>query len=212
MGLPSNHTLIAFMLFFPVMVFLASAYAKPEDKDRWDSKYGNEKYVYGKDPVVFLRSNVELLPKGKALDIAMGEGRNGVFLATRGFDVLGLDISEVGLRKAQKLADEKGVKIQTRVTDLESIALEKNTYDVVLCMYYLQHDLFPQIKEALKSGGMAVIETYNTDYLKYNPRFFHKYALQTNELLEIFKDFKIIRYQSYDDGKEAYSSIIARKP
>ena len=126
--------------------------------------------------------------------------------------MVGLDISETGLQKAQKLATEKGVIIQTKVADLENISLEKNTYDVVLCMYYLQHDLFPQMKEALKSGGMAVVETYNTDYLKYNPRFFHKYALQPNELLEIFKDFKIIRYQSYDDGKEAYSSIIAQKP
>ena len=58
---------------------------------------------------------------------------------------------------------------------------------------------------------MALIETYNIDYLRY-ANFSRKYLLEPNELLEIFKDFKIIRYQAYDDGKEAYSSIIAQKP
>lgn len=188
------------------------ANASPRDKERWDKYYGEEKYVFGKEPVDFLKQNVHLLPRGKVLDIAMGEGRNGVFLAEQGFDVTGVDISEIGLQKAHKLAEGKNVKIQTRVVDLENAPLEKNAYDVVLCLYYLQRDLFPRIKEALKSGGMAVIETYNPDYRKYNSQFPQKYLLETNELLEVFKDFKIVRYQAYDNGKEAYSSIIAQKP
>ena len=89
--------------------------------------------------------------------------------------------------------------------------MEKNTYNVVVCTYYLQRNLFPQIKEALKRGGMAVVETYNKDYLKYKD-FNPKYLLKHNELPEIFKDFQIILYQNVDNGKEAFSSIIARKP
>ena len=185
--------------------------AKPKDQERWDSNYSEEFYIYGKDPVPFLRDNSHLLPKGKTLDIAMGEGRNGVYLATQGFDVLGIDISSVGLDKAQMLAEENGVSISTAIADLEEVELDKDTYDVVLCMYYLQRDLFPKIKDALKSGGMAVVETYNTDYLKYSD-FNKKYLLEPNELLEIFKDFKIIKYEMFDDGEEAYSSIIAQKP
>lgn len=76
----------------------------------------------------------------------------------------------------------------------------------------MQRDLFPQIKKALKPGGMVVIETYNTDYLKYNARFKPEWALQKNELLNLFKDFKILRYQAVDDGKLAYSSILAQRP
>lgn len=199
-------SIIALALFLT-----AVADAKPRDKERWDSKYDEEVYIYGKEPVSFLKENVGLLPKGKALDLAMGEGRNGVFLATQGFEVVGLDISEVGLAKAHRLAREMGTEIETRVVDLENHALEKGAYDVVICMYYLQRDLFPQIKAALKKGGMAVIQTYNVDYLKY-AGFPRKYLLNTDELLEIFKDFKIILYENYDDGKEAYSSIIAQKP
>jgi SAM-dependent methyltransferase len=142
----------------------------------------------------------------------MGEGRNGVYLAAQGFQVVGLDISEKGLAKARKLAEERHVSIETRVADLEEVQLERNVYDVVLCTYYVQRDLFPRIKDALKSGGVVVIEDYTVEYLKYNPSFPKPYVLQTNELLEHFKDFKILRYQAYDDGKTAYASLIAQKP
>ncbi len=193
------------------LVLGAAAQAKPRDKDRWDSKYDTDTYLFGKRPIRFLQENVHLLPKGKVLDIAMGEGRNGVFLAAQGFDVLGVDISVKGLNKAHKLARELNTKIESRVVDLENYQLEKNAYDVILCTYYLQRNLFPQIKEALRPGGMAVVETYNMDYLKY-ARFSKKYLLEIDELLEIFKDFKIIKHQNFDNGKEAYSSIIAQKP
>lgn len=194
-------------------LFLASTplEAKPQDKGRWDAKYDTGNYIFGKRPIKFLVDNVHLLPKGKALDLAMGEGRNGVFLAIQGYDVTGLDISEKGLQKAHQLAEANNVKITTRVVDLENHTLEKNAYDLVICTYYMQRDLFRQMKEALKPGGMVLVETYNFDYLKY-ASFSKKYLLETNELLETFKDFKIIRYQAYDDGKEAYSSIIAQKP
>jgi 2-polyprenyl-3-methyl-5-hydroxy-6-metoxy-1,4-benzoquinol methylase len=184
--------------------------AKPRDKDRWDKKYSTEAYIFGKEPVPFLKQNVHLLPKGKALDIAIGEGRNGVYLATQGFEVVGLDISEKGLAKANQLAKQNGVKIETRVVDLENHQLEKNAYDVILLMYYMQRDLWPQINDALKPGGMAIIETYNVDHLKHQ-KFNPKWLLKSNELLEAFKDMKIIRYQAYEDDNQAYSSIIVQK-
>jgi len=205
---------IPFLLFvsiFFALIIVNNADTKPQDKERWDSNFNEEFYIYGKEPVPFLRDNVNILPKGKALDLAMGEGRNGVFLATQGFDVLGLDISPVGLDKAQMLAEENGVSISTAIADLEEVELEKDAYDVVLCMYYLQRNLFPKMKDSLKSGGMVVVETFNTDYLKYS-NFNKKYLIEPNELLEIFKDFKIIKYELYDDGESAYSSIIAQKP
>jgi len=197
------------VLFFTCSV--SSLLAKPKDKDRWNSKYETEVYLFGEKPIPFLVDNVHLLPKGKVLDIAMGEGRNGVYLATQGFEVLGLDISEKGLEKAHNLAKKNKVTIETKVVDLESFTLEPNSYDVILCTYYMQKDLFKQFQSALKPGGMIVVETYNVDYLKY-VQFSREWALDTNEMLDIFKGLRVIRYQDYDDGKEAYSSIIAQKP
>ena len=201
-----------FVFFLALGVFIpAITLAAPKDQSRWDKYYDIEEFLFGTEPIRFLKENIHLLPKGKALDLAMSEGRNGVYLATQGFDVLGLDISPMGLNKAKKLADYHNVKIETQVVDLEGYPLKKNAYDVIICTYYMQRDLFDRAKESLKPGGMILIETYNIDYLRY-ASFSKKYLLEHNELLEIFKDFKIIRYQAYDDGKEAYSSIIAQKP
>lgn len=203
--------LIALSLCFLYALTQGTAIAKPKDKDRWDAKYDNDVYIFGTEPIAFLKDNLHLLPKGKLLDIAMGEGRNGVYLATQGFDVEGIDISQVGLDKAHRLAKKHNTQIKTRVVDLENAQLEKNKYDVILCAYYMQRDLVEQMKQAVKPGGMVVVETYNMDYLKYQ-KFNAKWALKENELLDWFKDFKIIRYQAVDNGEEAFSSIIAQRP
>ena len=212
LNFPAKKFLLNTLAMLAVIFFAGTSLldAKPRDKERWDKKYGTEAYIFGKEPVPFLKQNVHLLPKGKALDIAIGEGRNGVFLATRGFEVVGLDISEKGLAKAHQLAKQNGVTLETRVVDLENHQLKKNTYDVILLMYYMQRNLWPQINDALKPGGMAIIETYNIDHLKHQ-KFNPKWLLKTNELIEAFKHMKIIRYQAYEDNDQAYSSIIVQK-
>ncbi|NIP99504.1 MAG: methyltransferase domain-containing protein, partial [Nitrospinaceae bacterium] len=102
--------------------------AKPRDQERWNKKYNTETFIFGKEPVPFLKQNLHLLPKGRALDIAMGEGRNGVYLATRGYEVIGLDISPKGLAKAHLLAKQNQVTIETQVVDLENYQLKENAY------------------------------------------------------------------------------------
>lgn len=188
------------------------AEGSPQDKERWNRKYQTEVYIAGKEPVLFLKQHVELLPKGTVLDLAMGEGRNGVYLAAKGFEVTGIDISETGLKKAEALADEHGVKITTKVADLEEYTLAPNTYDVIVCTYYLQRDLFPQIIAALKPGGMALVETYTIDQKKYQPGFPEQFLLKTNELLSLFQGLTVIRYQAVDTGDAAFASILVSKP
>ena len=188
------------------------ALGDPRDKQRWNEKYSEEVYRFGKDPIPFLVDQVDRLPKGKVLDVAMGEGRNGVFLATKGFQVTGIDISERGLQKAQALAAERGTMIETRVADLEEVELESGAYDVVLCTYYLDRSLIPKMKAAVRSGGMVVMETYTLDYQRYRPEFRKDYLLKTNELLDLFRDFTIIHYQLQDTGQAVFASIIAQKP
>ena len=184
----------------------------PEDKKRWDEKYATGAHVSSIEPGAFLRDHVDLLPRGKALDLAMGEGRNGVYLAERGFEVTGLDISEKGLANARALAARRRVPIETKAVDLEDYELPTATYDVIVCTYYLQRDLFPPIVRALKPGGMAVVETYTVDHLKYRPGFPRAYVLQPDELLSLFQGTKVIRYQVRDDGKKAFASILVQKP
>lgn len=173
-----------------------------------------ETYVYQKEPADFLREHVDILPKGKALDIAMGEGRNAVFLAKNGFEVEGCDISEVAISKAYKLAEENGVTIHAFTADLETYKLPENTYDVIICFYYLQRDLIPQIKNALKPGGVVVYETYTLENLEHGfggPKN-REYLLGQNELLRFFIDFQVIFYREIIiNNKKVVASIIARK-
>ncbi|MBN0502651.1 class I SAM-dependent methyltransferase, partial [Pseudomonas aeruginosa] len=83
----------------------------------WDERYAAEEYVYGTEPNAFLKEHAQRLA-GPVLSVAEGEGRNAVFLASLGLEVLGVDGSAVGLAKARRLAEAKGVSIDTLVVDL----------------------------------------------------------------------------------------------
>jgi len=208
----SRTVAVIFLTTAFAFLFVSVGDAATKDKKRWNRKYDTEQYLFGKTPIAFLKEHLHLLPKGNALDIAMGEGRNGVFLATKGFQVTGIDISETGLKKAETLAKEQGVSIGTKVVDLEQYQLRSETYDVILCTYYLQRNLFPQMIKALKPGGMVLVETYTMEHLKYRAHFKPQYLLQPNELLDHFTDLTILQYQVRDDGQAVYASILAQKP
>jgi len=171
----------------------------------------------GTEPNPFLRKHIRLLPRGKALDVAAGEGRNAVFLAQHGFDVEAVDISKEGLSKARNLAKAKGVKIKTVFADLDHYPIENERYDLMTDFYFLDRRLIPRIKKGLKKGGRVVFETYLTEHSNIcsegprNP----KYLLKPNELLTLFKGFRILSYREgiFREGgkKKAIASLIAKK-
>ena len=165
-------------------------------------------------PAQFLVDNIALLPRKRALDVAMGSGQNAVYLAMMGFEVEGVDISSEAVSNALELAQKAGVTIKAEVADLEGgYCIKEKAYDVIICFHYLQRSLIPQIKDGLKKGGMVVYETFITDQAKLfdkpkNP----DYLLQHNELLYMFRDFRCLRYrEGIIDGCQAIASIIAEK-
>lgn len=200
------------------MVVLDKGDSMKNDQKRWDSRFKGKEFAFGKEPNPFLKKYIHLLPKGrKALDIASGEGRNAVFLAQHGFDVDAVDISEKGLRKSIKLAREKGVKINTFLVDLDQYQIEKEKYDLIANFYFLRRDLILKIKKGLKQGGMVIFETYTLEQRqigKEGPKQ-ARYFLKPNELLRLFKDFRILFYREgvFKEGgrKKAVASLIAKK-
>ena len=174
---------------------LLKVYMSFKDKEKWDTKYDGDSYITGKEPCEWLKFHTEFLIKGgKALDIAAGEGRNSVFAASLGYEVVSMDISEIALKKAQRLAKEKNVTITTLFTDLDNSSLPENEYDLVLCFNFLERKLSQEIRKTLKSGGILFYETFSIDYLKYSS-FKKEWVLEQNELLEVFNDLRILRYQ-----------------
>jgi cyclopropane fatty-acyl-phospholipid synthase-like methyltransferase len=130
----------------------------------WNQRYAKETYVYGTEPNAFLAQNAERL-SGPVLCLAEGEGRNAVFLASLGLEVVGVDGSSVGLAKAQKLAAERGVVIQTQVADLESYELPENFYGAVVSIFAhvpsaTRKRLHRLVERALKPGGIVLLEAY----------------------------------------------------
>lgn len=130
----------------------------------WDQRYAGDDYVYGTDPNTFLAQHAGLL-SGPVLALAEGEGRNGVFLASRGLDVLGVDGSAVGLAKARKLAAARGVSIRTLVADLASYEPPAATFGAVISIFAhlpgsLRQRLYPLVERSLRPGGVLLLEAY----------------------------------------------------
>src|SRR5262245_23284078 len=197
--------------------FLGELVMALDDRARWDKKHAAEQAM--QKPSSFLKEIFEAdswpLPKGRALDIATGKGRNAIFLAERGFQVVGIDISPVGLEMARRTAQEKCLAIDWQEADLECVELPKEHYDLVVNLNYLQRSLVPQIKNTLKPGGWVIFETYLTDQSKIGDPINPDYLLLHNELLHFFRDFRILYYREGkfpQSGESAFrEALLAQK-
>jgi len=167
----------------------------------------------GLEPARLLVENVELLPKGRALDVAMGAGQNAIFLAKMGFDVEGVDISAEAVNTALSSARKAGVTIRVQVADLEgNYHVEKGVYDVIICFNYLQRSLIPQIKDGLRKGGIVVYETFIVDQTQFGKPRNTDYLLKHNELLNMFRTFRCLYYrEGIVESRKAVASILAEK-
>jgi len=138
----------------------------------WNERYGRDEYIYGTQPNSFLAENANLLT-GPVLSLAEGEGRNAVFLASLGLDVLGVDASDVGLAKAVKLAERKGVVMQTMVVDLATFEPSEKSFGSVVSIFAhlpseIRRRLYPLVERSLKPGGIFLLEAYTKAQLARN--------------------------------------------
>ncbi|HEY6906309.1 MAG TPA: class I SAM-dependent methyltransferase, partial [Ignavibacteriaceae bacterium] len=138
--------------------------------DFWDNRYSSEEYIYGTAPNEYFKSEINKLSPGRLLTLAEGEGRNGVYAASLGWEVDAVDFSSVAREKALKLASEKKLKINYTVSDLSEFYPPLNTYDVVSIIFmHLNPDLAVTVHKraigALKQGGKIIMEVYDKEQL-----------------------------------------------
>lgn len=138
----------------------------------WNERYAKSNYLYGTEPNVFLVEHANLL-KGPVLSLSEGEGRNAVFLASLGLDVLGVDCSSIGLEKAKQLAQSRGVHIETKIADLADFEPEENRYGSVISISAhlpsaIRKKLYPHVEQSLKPEGMLLLEAYSEHQLSRN--------------------------------------------
>jgi SAM-dependent methyltransferase len=160
--------------------------------ERWQGRYAATDYVFGEEPNAFLAAQRDLLPKsGRALAVADGEARNGVWLAQQGLDVHSIDWSPNAHAKARALAAKRGVSLQLETVEIGDFAFPDAAYDVVV-------EIFTQFStpseralkwagmlRSLKPGGLLLIEGYTPKQLEYatgGPKELDR--LYTREMLE----------------------------
>ena len=144
------------------------------EHQRWESWFATPDYIFGMEPNVFLAAQKALLPKrGRALAVADGEGRNGVWLAQQGLDVLSVDFSPTAQAKARALAQARGVAIATALIDIARYDWPDAAFDVVIDIFTQFSDpderaaKFAGIRRALKPGGLLLLQGYRPEQLAY---------------------------------------------
>lgn len=139
-------------------------------KTRWDDRYRETAYAYGQTPNVFFKTQLDKLQPGRLLLPAEGEGRNGIYAASQGWQVSAFDISEEGRKKAILLAHEKNVTLDYQVGDLEELDYEPTSFDVVAliyahCLADKKAALHRGSDSLLKPGGIILLEAFSKNHL-----------------------------------------------
>jgi SAM-dependent methyltransferase len=139
----------------------------------WNERYGAARYYYGTGPNDFLREHCNAIRAGgEVLCLGEGEGRNAVYLAEQGFRVVAVDQSEVGLRKAEQLATDRHVRIETVVADLDGYRIDRERWDGIVSIWChlpatLRAAVHGQVVAGLKVGGVFLLEAYTPAQLAY---------------------------------------------
>lgn len=143
-------------------------------RDFWNERFGGEDYFYGTSPNAFLASQAARLSPGQSvLSVADGEGRNGVWLAEQGLDVLAIDFSEKALQKSRKLAESRGVSLRTELVDVHTWDWGENRFDVIVAIFIQfaspreRPALHQAIQRALKPGGLLLLQGYTPKQLEF---------------------------------------------
>ncbi len=201
---------------------------QPTPRDRWEERYRTDEYVFGTEPNDFLRQHAPILVGPRVLCLAEGEGRNAVFLAEQGFEVSSVDLTEAGVAKTRRLAAERGVTVDAIVGDLAQYSLGRDRWDSIVSIFAhvpptVRRDLHRRVVEALRPGGVLLLEAYTPDQLGRGtggpqvPELTMSLAALRDELagLEFEHGVEVVRdvvEGPGHTGEGAVVQVIARRP
>lgn len=174
----------------------------------WNERFNKEEFIFGKEPNEYLveQSNTFLKPGNRVLCIADGEGRNGVWLAKKGMQVVGFDVSDIALNKAKQFALDNQVAIDYSLCDSDGFDWQPNAYDAVIGIFIQFADpemrarIFNQVHQTLKPDGIFILQGYTPKQLEYKtggPSLIDH--LYTEEMIrDLAKDFEILDLRCYE--------------
>jgi len=181
-------------------------------KMSWDERYGEPEYAYGTEPNDFLRGEAHRIPMGGVLELAAGEGRNGVWLAAQGYEVTLVDGSGVGLDKARRLAAERGVEVQTVHGDLAHLSIEPGRWQGIVAIFAhvpraLRRRMHAAVVVGLAPGGVYLYEAYTPAQIAHgtggprDPEMLPTLAELREELAGLDFELAVEREREVHEGK-----------
>jgi SAM-dependent methyltransferase len=196
----------------------------------WNERYSTDAYIFGTAPNVFLASQASLIHSGmRALAIADGEGRNGVWLAEQGVQVHAIDVSPVALEKSRKLAVERGVSLDLEQADVLNWDWPEAAYDLVAAIFIQfapppeRERIIAGIRRTLKPGGVLVLQGYTPKQVEFGtggpPHAANMYTADILrawfgdwDILHLHEHESMISEGSHHHGMSALIDMVARKP
>lgn len=200
-----------------MLLTMGNEMSTKQAKSFWNDYYNQKEFASGKAPSEFLVKMLPRLSKGKVLDVAMGEGNNAVYLAQKGYEVVGFDISSVAVDRAQELAKDTGVEITAKTADLDLYLMGLLEYDSVIMTYFRPSipRYYSNMITSLKQGGCLLIESYGIPEMGdaiAKDEAYRNYYFGSNEVLKHLGGMKILFYQEGKvDGRHVVQCL-AQKP
>ena len=196
----------------------------------WNERFSKAGYLFGTEPAQFLLEHQGYLTAGaKTLAVADGEGRNSVYMAGLGLDVVAMDGSYIAIEKARALAMARGVTVEFNEADIAHWDWTEDQYDLVVAVFIqfvgpaMRDEIFAGMKRTLKPGGVIMLHGYTPEQIELGtggpPHAENMYTVEILE--EAFADFEILELNAYerhvDEGKghsgtSALIDLVARKP
>jgi SAM-dependent methyltransferase len=197
----------------------------------WNERFDKEEFIFGKEPNEYLVKSATryLKQNDRVLCIADGEGRNGVWLAKQGMQVVGFDASDIALVKAKQFAKENQVEVEYSFSDTDSFDWQANTFNAVVAIFIqfadpaMRERIFQNVYQTLKPGGIFILQGYTPKQLDYKTggpsAIEHLYTEES--IQELAQDFEVLELASYEtvlnegarhSGMSALLGLVAKKP
>lgn len=186
-----------------------------EEREYWNEQYRTDDFQPPDAPSPLLQEVIDLLPHGRALDVATGTGRNALFLAEAGYEVDAVDISGEALAVARERATKRSLDVDWTRTDLTDYSFAERAYDVVMVDFFTVLDRLPDIKDALAPGGVLCYEHHlrSAGSVECGPES-DRYRFRSNDLLRACLDLTVLRYEeatrTVDGRTAAVVTLVAR--
>lgn len=189
--------LTALLLLVPLLPLAAQT--KNANGARWDQIYLSPDAKVPVNPSALVLETTASLKPGAALDVGMGNGRNAIYLARKGWKVTGIDLSQAAVKQAQQEAAKLKVEFDARAGDAEKMELGHNRYDLIVCMYVHMVAVRSAKKliDALKPGGLLIVEGHHAEAqaLGLRPLSGGPAGYFDNQLLRTYDRLRILRYE-----------------